>query len=284
MRIANLGERAVLVTSEGAVDIAMASDGAFGPDPMDVYRRWADFTAWCRGASLPAAEPFAERDLGVPVPEPRQVFAIGANYRGHIQEAGLPEPEHPVVFTKFPSCLAAPFATIELPSDRVDYETEVVVVLGAGGHRIAREDAWSHVAGIAVGQDFSERDVQLRPPVPQFSMGKSYPGFGPFGPYVVTPDEFADRDAITFHATLEGPGIDGVRTLQTGSTADTFFDVPEIIHRLSQVVTLLPGDLIFTGTPEGVGLAQDLLMRPGHILTSALDGFDPIRNTFAAAR
>lgn len=283
MRIANLNGRAALITEAGAIDIDAASDGRFGPDPMDVYEHWEEFAAWAPTASEASARAWETHELGIPVPRPPQVLAIGVNYKDHAEEAGLPAPDDLIVFTKFVSSLGAPNTTIELPSDDVDYETEIVIVIGRGGHRIATADAWSHVAGIAVGQDYSERTVQRRPPVPQFSMGKSFPNFGPFGPYVITPDEFADRDSIRFGATLEGPGIDGVQVLQTGDTAQQFFPVDESIHRLSQIVTLLPGDIIFTGTPAGVGLSRGILMRPGYRVTTTLDGFGSFTNEFVSA-
>ncbi|PWB97744.1 fumarylacetoacetate hydrolase family protein [Salinibacterium hongtaonis] len=281
MRIANLNGRVALITESGAVDIASASGGVFGPDPMDVYERWQEFSAWAQTAPTEGSA-YDEADLGIPVPRPPQIIAIGVNYKAHAEEAGIPAPEELMVFTKFRSSLAAPNATIELPSDDVDYETEVVVVIGVEGHRIAAEDAWDHVAGIAIGQDYSERTVQRRPPVPQFSMGKSFPGFGPFGPVVATPDEFADRDAIEFRAVLTGPGIDGELVVQEGNTSDMFFGVAEIIHRLSQVLTLLPGDIIFTGTPAGVGLSRGILMRDGYVMTTELDGIGSMRNSFIA--
>ncbi|HWI31952.1 MAG TPA: fumarylacetoacetate hydrolase family protein [Microbacterium sp.] len=282
MRIANLNGRAALISESTAVDIATASDGAFGPDPIDVYQKWSAFVAWAGDVDLSGGLPFDQASLGVPVPNPGQVLAIGVNYKAHAEEAGIPAPDDLIVFTKFQSSLAAPNATVELPSDDVDYETEIVVVIGTGGHRIDKADAWSRVAGVALGQDISERAVQRRGPVPQFSMGKSYPNFGPFGPFIVTPDEFADRDAIEFHAVLERPGEEPL-TVQEGSTNDMFFSVPESIHRLSQIVTLLPGDLIWTGTPAGVGLGRGILMRPGFTLTSTLNGIGSFQNAFVAA-
>lgn len=282
MRIANLNNRAALITDAGAVDIADASGGSFGPDPMSIYEQWDAFAAWAATAPTDSATEWNEGDLGIPVPRPPQVLAIGVNYQDHADESGIPAPEELMVFTKFRSCLAAPNATVALPSDDVDYETEIVVVIGREGHRITREDAWSHVAGLALGQDYSERTVQRRPPVPQFSMGKSFPDFGPFGPYIITPDEFPDRDSIRFTATLERPGEETI-TLQTGDTAQQFFGIAETVHRLSQVVTLLPGDIIFTGTPAGVGLSRNILMRPGYRLTSTLEGFGSFTNEFVAA-
>jgi 2-keto-4-pentenoate hydratase/2-oxohepta-3-ene-1,7-dioic acid hydratase in catechol pathway len=282
MRIANLNGRAALITDAGAVDVATASAGAFGPDPMSVYERWSDFSDWAVSAPLEGAEPFAAEELGIPVPRPPQIIAIGVNYKDHAAESGIPAPDELLVFTKFLSSLAAPNATVELPSDDVDYETEIVVVIGKQGHLIDTQDAWSHVAGIAVGQDYSERTVQRRPPVPQFSLGKSFPNFGPFGPFVVTPDEFPNRDAITFGATLDRPGEDPI-VLQTGNTDQLFFPIDEAIHRLSKIVTLMPGDVIFTGTPAGVGLSRGILMRPGYRLTTTLDGIGSFTNRFVAA-
>ncbi|MBW4095196.1 MAG: fumarylacetoacetate hydrolase family protein [Acidobacteria bacterium] len=281
MRIANLNGRAALITDAGAIDIASASDGAFGPDPMSIYTQWSEFVAWAPTASLEGATAWEQADLGIPVPRPPQILAIGVNYKDHAAEAGIPAPDELIVFTKFLSCLAEPNATVELPSEDVDYETEIVVVIGKAGHQIAKEDAWSHVAGISVGQDYSERTIQRRPPVPQFSLGKSFPNFGPFGPFVVTPDEFTDRDAITFRATLARPGEEPI-TLQTGNTNQLFFPIDESIHRLSKIVTLLPGDIIFTGTPAGVGLSRGILMRPGYQLTTTLDGVGSFTNEFVA--
>ncbi|NLB48119.1 MAG: fumarylacetoacetate hydrolase family protein, partial [Microbacteriaceae bacterium] len=166
-------------------------------------------------------------------------------------------------------------------SDVVDYETELVFVIGKRGHKIAKDAAWDHVAAVAIVQDYSARQVQLRPPVPQFSIGKSFPNYSPFGPFMVTIDEFENRDAITFSATLSKPGEPDFE-LQRGSSDDMIFDVPEMIHRLSQTLTLLPGDIIFSGTPAGVGFGRDILMRPGWAITSTLDGVGSIRNEFTA--
>lgn len=280
MRIANLGGRAVVLHPHdgGAVDIEIASDGRFGPDPMDVYERWADFREWAESAALAAGAPFDEADLDVPVPRPSQVFAIGLNYRDHAAEANLPIPEHLIVFTKFASSLGAPHTTVTLPSDRVDYETELVVVIGKEVRTISSEDAWDAVAGVCIGQDYSERAVQLRGPAPQFSLGKSFPGFGPFGPAVVTPDELDDRDRLRVRATLARDGEEEV--LQDGTTADMIFGIADIVADLSQIVTLLPGDLIFTGTPAGVGGARGFFLRAGDALTSELVGVGSITNRF----
>ncbi len=278
MRIANLHGRGVILIAaddtgpDGAVDIEAVSGGAFGPDVQSVYERWSDFCTWAAQAELPTGSAYDPAELGPPVPRPRQVFAIGLNYRDHAQEAGLEIPTDLVVFTKFPSCLTGPDAEVRLPSDRVDWEVELVVVIGREGHEIPEEQAWSHVAGLTIGQDLSERRVQFAVKPPQFSLGKSYPGFGPIGPAVVTPDELPDRDALSI-----GCDLDGTR-MQDGTTADFIFPVAQVVSRLSQVVRLLPGDLIFTGTPAGVGSVRQprRYLAPGETLVSRIEGLGEI--------
>ena len=285
MRIANLADRAVLVVDdETAVDIAEASGGRFGPSPRAVFEAWDDFTVWAAEADLGPGHRFDPAELGAPVPDPRQVFAIGLNYRDHADEANLDHPEHLVVFTKFASALAGPNVTVELPSDQVDYETELVVVIGREVHRVGPEDAGKAIAGYAVGQDYSERAVQLRGPAPQFSLGKSYPNFAPFGPAVVTEDELDDPGKLRITAVLEGPSAGGEKsvTLQEGTTADLIFPVERIVSDLSQVVTLHPGDVIFTGTPAGVGGPRGLFLKPGDVLTSTIEDVGTMTNRFVA--
>ena len=159
----------------GAIDVAAVSAGLFSPDPPAVYQRWAPFTAWyaANSETILAAEVTRYRadELGAPVPEPPQGFAIGMNYRAHAAAVGLGVPESdPVVFAKFASSMTGPAAVVELPSEAVDYEAELVVVIGIRAHRIARQDAWAHVAGLTLGQDLSERLVEFRGPTPQFSL------------------------------------------------------------------------------------------------------------------
>lgn len=300
MRIANLRGRAALTDGTRYLDIHTASQGRFGPDPMDVFGRWEQFRAWADAAEAAALDPSSgdpatcagpgvDGDgLEAPVPRPRQVFAIGLNYKDHADEASLPYPEHLFVFTKFPSCLAGPNVPVDLPAGgEVDYETELVVVIGRETHRVDEERALESVAGYSVGQDYSERTIQLRPPAPQFSLGKSFPNFGPFGPAVVTPDELADPASLRVTAVLEGPnaehkGPDGWR-VQDGNTRDLIFPVARIIADLSRVATLYPGDIIFTGTPAGVGKAHGISLQPGNVLTSTIEGIGSLRNEFRPA-
>lgn len=283
MRIANLGGRLVLIAADGtATDVQVASGGRFGPDPMDAFTRWDDFRAWASalgGTAGPGVSVDRVR-LGPPVPRPRQVFAIGINYREHADEAGYPPDSLPVTFTKFPSSLTGPDATVELPGGNVDWEVELVAVIGSQAHRVGRDDAWACVAGLTVGQDLSERIGQLDGPRPQFSLAKSYPGFSPTGPWIVTLDELAesaDPADLAISCALDG------ERLQESRTSRMIYDVPELIARLSAVVTLYPGDLIFTGTPSGIGNARTpkRFLRSGEVLTSAIEGIGELTTRFA---
>jgi 2-keto-4-pentenoate hydratase/2-oxohepta-3-ene-1,7-dioic acid hydratase in catechol pathway len=271
MRLGTVDGRLALVDREGTatLDVHRASAGRFGPDPLDALERWGEFTEWAAGAPAPEDE----GELGPPVPNPRQVFALALNYPPHAAEAGYQPPSEPLVFTKFPSCLTGPEAVVTLPSDRVDWEVELVAVIGRRAHRVPEERAWAHVAGLTVGQDLSERRVQLAGSPPQFSLGKSYPGFGPIGPSLVTLDELADPDDLEISCAVSGT------TVQHARTSQMTFSVPSIVARLSAVCPLLPGDLIFTGTPAGVGnrMKPPRYLTPGDVLTSRIDGIGEIR-------
>jgi 2,4-diketo-3-deoxy-L-fuconate hydrolase len=281
VRFANQAGRFVQVLDDGVVDIAQASDGRFGPTPAAVFDEWDDFVTWAAAAERPATGPLREELLGAPSPAPRQVFGVGANYRRHVEEVGWPLPEVPLIFTKFPSSVTGPAGDIELTGPRVDWEVETVIVIGAAARRVAAADAWRHVAGITLGQDISDRDVQNLPKdYPQFSLGKSLPGFAPIGPCLVTPDAFGDRNAVEIACAVNGAEV------QRDTTADLVFDVAELIAYLSGMLTLLPGDLIFTGTPGGVGLTMDppRFLQPGDVLESAAPEIGSMRHRFIAAK
>lgn len=280
MRIANLQDRLVVVRDDTFADVEQSSDGLFGSDPQEIYERWDELRAWYDGAeSTLSWQPLAERDVQAVVPRPRQVFAIGLNYRSHAEESGFAIPESPATFTKFPGCLAGAYDDILLPSENVDWEVELVAVIGRRADFVRLEDAWQHVAGLTVGQDLSERVVQKAGPAPQFSLGKSFRGFGPVGPVVVTIDEFADPDDLALTCLLDG------ETMQKGRTSDLIFSVPELVTRLSAVCPLLPGDLIFTGTPSGVGGARNpkVFLRPGQELVSTIEGIGSMTQKTVAA-
>jgi 2-keto-4-pentenoate hydratase/2-oxohepta-3-ene-1,7-dioic acid hydratase in catechol pathway len=278
MRFGTLDGRVALVRDDRALDVATASGGALPADPVAALERWSDVVAWAATADWSGSVAVTPDQLGAPVPAPRQVFAIALNYRPHAAEAGFVAPDEPLVFTKFPSCITGPVTTVELPEGHVDWEIEIVVVIGRGGYRIPRAQAWDAVAGLTVGQDLSERVLQLTGTPPQFSLAKSHPGFGPTGPVVVTPDDFPDRDDVRFVSRI------GDEVIQQGRTSELIFPIDDLVARLSAVCRLLPGDLIFTGTPAGVGNRRTppRFLQPGETLVSAVDGIGEIRQTFVA--
>jgi len=284
MRIANLAGRAVLLGSSLAVDISNASGGRFGPAPQSVWNEWAAFESWARGVVVDGHEDARSYDadnLLAPSPTPPQIFAIGLNYADHAAEAGLAVPEFPLVFTKFPSSLTGPRASIRLSGARVDWEAELVVVIGTGGREIASDDAWNAVAGLTVGQDLSDRTVQQwGAPAAQFALGKSFEGYSPIGPAVVTLDEvrqIADPQALRIQCAVHEDGEEPL-LLQDGTTRDLIFSVEELIARLSNIVELRPGDLIFTGTPAGVGIGRTppAFLQAGQHLTTTIEGVGQI--------
>lgn len=284
MRIANIAGRLAIVTgapgAETAVDVAKASDGRFGPDPQAVYEQWDDLRQWAAGASLPAGDPFDADELGSPAPAPRQVLAIGLNYRAHAAESGFAVPEgEPPVFTKFASCITGARGEIVLPpGGHTDWEVELVAVIGRHAFGVPVEDALSYVAGYSVGQDISERTLQMAATPPQFSLGKSLPNFGPIGPWLTTLDEFDDPNDLELGCAIDGEQV------QLGRTRDLIFSVPALIAKLSATLPLLPGDVIFTGTPSGVGLGRtpQRWLQPGEELVSSIEGIGELRHRFIA--
>ncbi|MGB8791804.1 MAG: fumarylacetoacetate hydrolase family protein [Mycobacterium sp.] len=274
MRIGTLNHRYHALAGNLALDIAEASDGRFAPDGFDIFERWGELAGWVSTVPDSAYRPFDTDALGPPVPMPRQAFGIGLNYRDHAAESGLAEPEVPLVFTKFPTSITGPRATVTLPSAYVDWEAELVAVIGARAQHVKAADAWSHVAGLTVGQDLSERRVQLAGPAPQFSLGKSYPGFGPIGPAIVTLDEITAVDNLEISCLLDD------EVLQKGRTSDLIFSIPELVEHISAICPMLPGDLIFTGTPAGVGGARtpNRFLTPGSVLITAIEGIGELRN------
>lgn len=279
MRIANLDGRLTLLSPDGrGLDVHDSSAGLFDSDPQSAYVRWDELAIW---AGERQSGEYAEVDsslLGPPVPRPRQIFAIAANYKAHAAEAGVVMPNTPVIFTKFPSCLTGPFAEIPLPDGRVDWEVEMVVVIGKESARVRREEAWNVVAGVTVGQDLSERLMQKIGPLPQLSMAKSLNGFGPIGPSVVSVDEFPNPDDLEL-----GCAVNGVQ-MQLSRTSDLVFGVPELIEHITSVCTVFPGDLIFTGTPEGVGATRTppKFLSEGDVLTTFVEGVGEMRNVMVA--
>lgn len=279
LRLANVDGRATLVDASGtrSLDLAAVSSGQFSHEPMEVFSQWSavrrfagslEDDAFDRGAAIdPAA-------LGAPSPMPYQVFGIGLNYRTHAEESGMPIPKSPLTFTKFTSSIAGPHADIELGSETVDWEVELVVVMSSGGRNIPAAKAWDHIAGAAVGQDISDRTLQFATQPPQFNLGKSRRGYSPFGPWLVDMVDHPGRDRLHMTMTLNGEPV------QDTLTDDLIFDVPAIVEYLSSIVDLLPGDVIYTGTPGGVGMSHKppKFLRPGDVIVSTIDGIGTTTN------
>jgi len=278
VRIGNLSGRLAIFTEAGAVDVEKASGGRFSSDPQAIYEVWDEFTGWAATADQVGAADFDPAELGAPTPAPAQVFAIGLNYRAHAAESNLAVPDtFPPVFTKFRTSLSGPVTTVVMPpGGNIDWEVELVAVIGRRAEQVPAADAWSYIAGLTAGQDISERIIQLSGPAPQFSLGKSFPGFAPIGPWVVTVDEFADPDDIELQCAING------ETVQHGRTSDLIFPVPALIEGLSRVTPLLPGDIIFCGTPAGVGLGRNpqRFLKAGEELVSQVAGVGELRQKF----
>jgi len=275
VRLANARGRACLVVGGRSIDLERRSGGRFSADPMQALARWDELLDWASG--LPAGEgeaPLDEASLGPCVPRPQKVIGIGLNYRDHALEAGLPIPKEPLVFTKFPNCLAGPRAPVPLPSDRVDFEVELVVAIGRRGRAIPEARAWEFAAGLCVGQDISDRRLQFQGQPPQFSLGKSADGFGPIGPALVSLDEVRERDALRLTCDVAG------ERMQDGSTRDMIFGVAELLAYLSRHLTLEPGDLVFTGTPRGTGAVRKppRYLAPGQEIASEIEGLGWLLN------
>lgn len=280
IRLATVAGRAALLSASGATDVARASGGRFSADPMEVLRDWPAFAEWAGEITeATATTAFSERDLGPPVPRPSKVFGIGMNYRDHAAEAKLEIPKSPVVFTKFPNCISGPYADVELFSDRVDWEVELVVVIGRRGRRIAESDALAHVVGYTVGQDVSDRRMQFADKPPQFSLGKSLDGYGPIGPALVSLDAFANPNDLALTCDVAG------ERMQSGRTGAMIFGVAALVAYLSKWCTLEPGDLIFTGTPAGVGSTREprRYLAAGEEIVSTIEGIGTMRNRCVAA-
>jgi 2-keto-4-pentenoate hydratase/2-oxohepta-3-ene-1,7-dioic acid hydratase in catechol pathway len=199
--------------------------------------------------------------LAAPVPDPRKVICVGLNYADHARESGVEPPPEPVIFNKFPTSICAPGDAIVLPknAEQIDYEAELVVVIGEGGKNIAAANASHHIAGYCCGHDVSARDWQLHKPGKQWLLGKTIDTFAPCGPWLVTADEVPDPGNLKIELRLNG------ETMQSSTTAQLIFSIAEVIAYVSSVATLEPGDLIFTGTPPGVGMARKppVFLKPG---------------------
>lgn len=275
-RLAVVAGRAVFVTGVEmrTVDVEQASGGSLSSDAMQCFARWAEV---CKVAtSLPDNDGVVidQGALECPVPRPRQLFAVGINYKAHAAEMSNTLPAAPLVFTKFQSSMNRPNGEITLFGDRCDWEAELVVVVGTGGRDIAVSDAWDHLAGLCVGQDVSDRTLQYASTPPQFSLGKSRAGFAPIGPWVTDVATLAGRDDLEMTCRVSG------EVMQQTRTNDMVFDVPEIVSYLSSICELFPGDVIYTGTPSGVGAGRTppRFLRAGDVIETTIQHLGTLTN------
>jgi 2-keto-4-pentenoate hydratase/2-oxohepta-3-ene-1,7-dioic acid hydratase in catechol pathway len=288
MRLATIltphGPRAAAQVGDAYVDLHATDPGL----PTSVRLLLAASPAIRRAAAEAAASDRAVRyaanavKLLPPVPDPAKILCIGLNYRDHAVEGGQPIPTEPVLFGKFPNTLIAHGDPIKIPrvAHKVDYEAELVIVIGKTGKHIpGDESAFEYVGGYTVGHDVSARDWQFKGSEKQWIIGKTFDTFAPTGPVVVTADELTDPHNLKIQLRLNG------QTMQNSSTKEFIFGVPALLAYLSQVVTLEPGDLIFTGTPPGVGIARKptpVLLKPGDVVEVEIEKIGVLRNPCVA--
>jgi 2-keto-4-pentenoate hydratase/2-oxohepta-3-ene-1,7-dioic acid hydratase in catechol pathway len=282
MRLATIqtpgGPRAAVLQGDSYVDLH-----ATRPDlPLSMRELIVGGASMLRGATEAAARPDAVHHaaatvkLLAPIPDPPKVICVGLNYRDHAAESGAPIPKEPVLFSKFATAIIGPDEAIRLPavSREVDYEAELVLVVGKKGRHVRAADAMQHLAGYTVGHDVSARDWQLKKDGKQWLAGKTFDTFAPIGPVLVTADEIADPHNLGIRLRLNG------KTMQDSNTRQMIFTAADILAYVSQIVTLEAGDLIFTGTPPGVGFARKppVFLKGGDVVEVEIDGIGVLRN------
>ncbi len=269
-RLANIAGRAALCTDTHYFDVERLTNSAFSSDPMAAITRHDELHAVVLDGQ-PDGE-LATADIGPAVPSPRNCFAVGLNYKSHAAESNMELPANPLIFTKFPSCLVGPDSHVELRTVTGDYEVELVVVIGKVARDVSEKDAWQYVAGLTIGQDISDRGLQFAAKPPHFDLGKSRDSYGPIGPVVVSTDAFENLDDIALTCFVNG------EPRQNDRTSNLIFSVPKLIAYLSSILTLVPGDVIFTGTPEGVGAPKRNYLKVGDVIVSEIPGIGQMRN------
>ncbi len=281
MKIGSMNGRAIIITEQGNIDVNKASEGRFSAVTDELVLHLGDLKAWYLDVQPVVTSPISVKDfekdlslLDAPISRPRQVFAIGLNYKSHAAEVDMDIPSVPMVFTKFPSSITGPGNAIKLPPGTVDWEVELVAVIGKGGRNISKSNALEHISAYCVGQDISERTLQLSDKPPQFSLAKSHEGFAPIGPWLTTSDELVDPEDLLIECNIDG------ETVQEARTSMMIFDLSAQIEHLSSVCELYPGDIIFSGTPEGVGLSRKppRFLEKGQTLNSSIEALGMLRN------
>lgn len=245
------------------------------PNEAEIFERGAD---WIASLPEPSDDQWlaAPEKLLPPVPSPEKAFCIGLNYIEHANETGTQIPDQPVVFNKVSSAIVGHGEAICLPkvSDKVDFEGEMVVVIGKAGRHISEADAMDHVFGVTCGNDVSARDWQKGVPQQQWLLGKTFDTFGPIGPCLVTKEEIGDLNNLKIRLLLNE------QVMQDSNTKHLIFSIPILIAHISQIVTFKPGDLIFTGTPPGVGAARTppVFMKPGDLCSVEIENIGTLTN------
>lgn len=276
MRLANSAGRATIIVDGHAVDVEQASGGSLGSDPMllsDLANH--DELRAIEAAAVAADWPLVDEALLLaPVPRPPKGFGVALNYKMHALESGRDLPTEPHLFGKTENCVCGPFDEIVVPAGltQIDYEAELVIVFGRTCKGATRDDAWSFLAGVTAGQDISDRGEQFRPPVKQFTIAKTYDTFGPIGPYLVTADSLPNPDGLEIEGRVSG------EVMQHSNTSDLIFDVPALVVWLSRYITFQPGDLVWTGTPGGVGEARGRFLHDGDVVETEIEGIGTMRN------
>lgn len=272
-KLGTVGGKAVLIKDDHYFDVASLSNGAISSDSVEALKfqnELSELYATLSGEN--ATGNLSEIELGNPVPKSPNCYAVGLNYRKHAEESGMDIPEVPMIFTKHTSCFVGPKANVEMRSDYVDWEVELVVVIGKEGKNISKENALEHVAGLCVGQDISDRPTQFATTPAMFNLGKSFDTYGPMGPALVSLDLLENCENLDIECKLNG------ETVQKSNTSDLIFNVSSIISYLSEIVSLNIGDTIWTGTPSGVGIASGKFLKDGDVLTSSIEGLGSMEN------
>ena len=264
---------------DGEVIVALRD---IAPDMISLIANWPELEPKVRETLLAkdTAHALGAVRLAAPIARPSKIMCMGLNYLDHIEESGIEAPADQTWFVKTANTVNGPFDPIPLPiaSDKLDYEVELVAVIGKRGKHIARENASRHVFGYAIGNDVSVRDWQLR--TSQFVVGKSFDGHAPWGPWITTSDEVSDPHALDIRCVVNG------ELRQHSNTKHLLFNVWDMIAHLSQAMTLEPGDIIFTGTPGGVGWTMNppRTLKPGDIVRCEIDGLGAIEGAITSER
>jgi len=263
-----------VLTEAGVVDL-VATDPSIGHSLREILVN-DELKKVSAAAASDSAVLVPKATLRAPISDPQKIVCIGLNYRDHAIESGAEIPSEPIVFSKFTSAIIGPEEPICLPasSSEVDYEAELVVVVGRRAKAVSKAEAMDYVAGYTVGNDVSARDWQLKKPGGQWMMGKTFDTFAPIGPAIVTADEIPNPESLAIKLRLNG------ETLQDSLTNELIFGIAEVVSHLSHVFTLEPGDLIFTGTPPGVGFARKppIFLKAGDVCEVEIEGLGVLRN------